>query len=385
MRIPLALYNLAHNRLRTFVAIVGVSFALIMVFLQLAFVGAAEATADLQYSQMDFDVLLVSSEYVDLNRCNRFSCRRLAQAGAHPAVRSAVPLYIGFHGWRNLQEGEEKSLRTWPIMILAFRTSDHVFNVAETEHAADRLILLDTVLIDRNSRSYFGPQVRADGKPVEAELGGRRIKVVGQVSIGTGFGANGLLLMSERTFADIFKGLSLDSTSLGLIKLKDGADPQQTVADLRAVLPDDVRVYTRADIMERERNFWDSQTSVGTIFNFGVLVAIIVGVVFVYQVISGDIANRLPEYATLKAIGNSNRYVAQIVLQQSLFLAILGYVPALLISFGLYALTAAGAHLPMEMTWSRVLGVFALALTMCSFSGLLALRKVWAADPADLY
>jgi putative ABC transport system permease protein len=385
MRIPLALYNLAQNRLRTAVAIAGVSFALIMIFLQLAFVGAADATADLQYSRMDFDVLLVSPEYVELNRANRFSCRRLAQVAAHPAVRSAVPLYVGYNVWRNLEEGEVKSVPGWPIMILAYRPSDHVLNDAEAEQAADRLKLLDTVLIDRNSRSYFGPQVRADGQPVEAELGGRRIKIVGQVTIGTGFGANGLVLMSERTFADIFKGLSLDSTSLGLVKLKDGADPQQTVAELRTALPDDVHVYTRAAILERERQFWDKQTSVGTIFNFGVIVALIVGVVFSYQVISSDIANRLAEYATLKAIGNSNRYVSQIVLQQSLLLAVLGYVPGLLISLGLYALTAAQAHIPMAMTWPRVLGVFALAVTMCSLSGLLALRKVWAADPAELY
>ena len=257
--------------------------------------------------------------------------------------------------------------------------------MAEAEQAADRLKVLDTVLIDRNSRSYFGPQVRADGQPVEAELGGRRIRIIGQVTIGTGFGENGLLLTSERTFADIFKGLSLDSTSLGLVKLKDGADPQQTAADLRAALPDDVRVFTRAEILERERQFWVNQTSVGTIFSFGVLVAVIVGVVFVYQVISSDIANRQAEYATLKAIGNTNRYVSLVVLQQSLFLAVLGYVPGLLISFGLYALTASQAHLPMDMTWPRVLGVFALAVTMCSLSGLLALRKVRAADPAELF
>jgi putative ABC transport system permease protein len=385
MRIPLALHNLAHHWIRTVVAIAGVSFALIMIFLQLGFEGSAEATADLQYSQMDFDLLLVSSEYVDLNRSNRFSCRRLAQAEAHPAVRWAVPLYIGFNAWRDLQEGEENKIRAWPIMILAFRPCDHVLNVAEAEQAADRLKILHTVLIDRSSRSYFGPQVGADGQPVEAELGGRRIKIVGQMTIGTGFGANGLLLMSERTFAAIFKGLSLDSTSLGLVKLKDGADPEQTAAQLREVLPDDVHVYTRAEMLEKERQFWVKQTAVGTIFNFGVLVAMIVGVVFVYQVISSDIANRLAEFATLKAMGYTNRYVSKVVLQQSLFLAVLGYVPSLLIALGLYALTAAEAHLPIEMTWSRALGVFALAVIMCSLSGLLALRKVWAADPAELF
>jgi putative ABC transport system permease protein len=385
MRIPLALYNLAQNRLRTAVAIAGVSFALIMIFLQLAFVGAAEETADLQYSRLDFDVLLMSSEYVELNRAHRFSSRRLAQVQANPAVRSATPLYVGYNVWRDLQEGEAKSVPRWPIMIIAYRPGDHVLNDSEAEQAADRLKLLDNVLIDRNSRSYFGPQARADGQPVVAELGGRRIKIVGQVTIGTGFGANGLVLMSERTFADIFKGLTLDSTSLGLIKLKDGADPEQTVAQLRAALPDDVHVYTRAAILEREQQFWDKQTSVGAIFNFGVLVALIVGIVFVYQVMSSDIGNRLAEYATLKAIGNSNSYVSLIVLQQSMCLAVLGYVPALLISLGLYALTAAQAHLPMDMTSSRALGVFALAVAMCALSGLLALRKVWAADPAELY
>jgi putative ABC transport system permease protein len=191
--------------------------------------------------------------------------------------------------------------------------------------------------------------------------------------------------MSERTFADIFPGLSLDSTSLGLVKLKDGADPQATAAELRAALPKDVSVFTRAEIMEREGRFWVNQTPVGTIFNFGVLVALIVGVVFVYQVISSDIANRLTEYATLKAIGHTDRYMSLVVIQQALFLAVLGYVPGVLIALGLYALTAAQAYLPMEMTWPRLLGVFALAVIMCSLSGLLALRKVSAADPAELF
>jgi len=217
MRISLAVHNLTHSWLRTVVAVAGVSFALIMIFLQLGFVGATEATASLQYSRLDFDALLVSSEYVELNRANRFTCRRLVQAEAHPAVRSATPLYVGLNLWRDLEEGEASRVRSWPIMVMAYRPSDHVLNVAEAEQAAERLKLLDTVLIDRQSRPYFGPQVRADGKPVEAELGGRRVSIVGQVNIGTGFGANGLLLMSERTFADVFKGLSLDSASIGLI------------------------------------------------------------------------------------------------------------------------------------------------------------------------
>ncbi len=58
------------------------------------------------------------------------------------------------------------------------------------------------------------------------------------------------------------------------------------------------------------------------------------------MVLANDVANRLPEYATLKAMGYSGRFVAGVVLRQAWLLAIFGYIPAVLLAFALYSVTA---------------------------------------------
>ncbi|MBU4399689.1 MAG: FtsX-like permease family protein, partial [Planctomycetes bacterium] len=121
------------------------------------------------------------------------------------------------------------------------------------------------------------------------------------------------------------------------------------------------------------------------IFQLGVVVALVVGTAIVYQVLSSDVANHLPEYATLKAIGYGGGYLAGVVLQQAAMLAVLGFLPGLAISAVLYWLTRAMARVPIEMTVGRVFFVFGLSVLMCTISGLGALRKVRSADPADLF
>ena len=77
--------------------------------------------------------------------------------------------------------------------------------------------------------------------------------------------------------------------------------------------------------------------------------------------------------------------MARVVLQQAVILSLLGYVPGLVISLGLYAFTHEVTKLPMDMTATRVVFVLVLSVVMCTLSGLGALRKVYQADPADLY
>jgi putative ABC transport system permease protein len=135
----------------------------------------------------------------------------------------------------------------------------------------------------------------------------------------------------------------------------------------------------------REEYRWVVQTPLGKIFNLGVWVALFVGVAIVYQVLSTDIANMMGEYATLKAMGYPNRYLATVVLQQSVLLALVGFVPSIIISWGLYWFVGARSGLPMVMTWQIAATVLVLAIVMCTLSGMAALRKLFQADPADLF
>src|SRR5207237_1336513 len=130
---------------------------------------------------------------------------------------------------------------------------------------------------------------------------------------------------------------------------------------------------------------WERNTSVGTIFGLGVGVALVVGTVFVYQVISSDITNHFAEYATLKAMGYADGYLSSLVLQQAVILALAGYLPGLLVSLALYEFASAMAYIPIDMTARRAVLVFVLAVLMCALAGFLSLRKVRRADPADLF
>ena len=96
-------------------------------------------------------------------------------------------------------------------------------------------------------------------------------------------------------------------------------------------------------------------------------------------------AGRIREFATLKAMGYRDGKLSSVVLVQAWLVAILGYVPGLLLAVALYWLAADNAAIPISMTPIRLALVFGLALAMCSFSGLLAARKLATADPADLF
>jgi putative ABC transport system permease protein len=112
---------------------------------------------------------------------------------------------------------------------------------------------------------------------------------------------------------------------------------------------------------------------------------LIVGIVIVYQILYTNITQHLPEYATLMAMGYKNSYFVWLILRQSLFLAVMGYIPGLLIALGLYYITKQATLLPVYMTVQRCLFLFLLTLFMCFFSGIMATRKLRKADPVDIF
>src|SRR5688572_9770862 len=202
--------------------------------------------------------------------------------------------------------------------------------------------------------------------------------------MGMGFAAVGDLITSDTTFVRIFPERTLYDVTLGLITRSPGADADDVARKLRAVMPRDVRVMTRTEMLSFEENYWSKTTLIGIIFGFGVAVAFAVGVLVLYQVLSADITRSISEYATLKAIGYRDSQISMVVVQQALWLSVASFVPAFIFALGINKLTRDAAHLPAEMTVTRLAAVFFLTLIMCAGSAWLALQKVRAANPADL-
>ena len=221
------------------------------------------------------------------------------------------------------------------------------------------------VLIDSKSKPDFGPK---NGKRFSEERHRRRdgagqaaVRIVGVVELGTGLAANGACIANFDGFARACYWQPLDEVNFGLLEARRPASTpkrarpqsQRSVGEVDPTrapcssTPADCEVLTRAEVNEREEYRWVVQTPLGKIFNFGVWVAVFVGMAIVYQVLSTDIANMMSEYATLKAMGYPNRYLTSVVLQQSVLLAVVGYVPSLVISWGLYMLVGAKSGMPM--------------------------------------
>jgi putative ABC transport system permease protein len=380
MKTPLAFLNLIHEKTRLGVAIAGVAFAVLLVFMNLGFLGALVQTTSEIYEKMNAQIFLVSPQTLEISTAKAFPRERLYGAAGIAGVQRVMPMYVGYGQWRNPITRLSRA-----IFIFAINPSDPVFAMPEfaDPQLAQTLQRPNLVMIDRRSRPEFGPQTTDTITEVER----RRVKIAGSYALGGGFAADGTLIMSDQNFLRLFPRRFLQRIDLGLIQLTDDANSEAVKQAIRAKLPNDVLIFTKAEIIAREQAYWIGTTSIGFIFSLGVVVSCIVGTVIVYQILSTDISNHLPEYATLKAMGYRSRYLFGVVIQEAIILSVMGYIPGYLLSFVLYQLTiqATSGGLPMSMNLGRALFVLLLAVGMCSISGLISVRKVIMADPAEVF
>ncbi len=384
MLLPLRLAwrQLRAERARLASAIAGVLFACVLVFMQLGFRSALFDSATALLSAMRADIFLMHPLTTVSFKPEMLPRIRASQAMALPEVQAAVPVYLAQATWRNPEDGTRR-----PVQLVGFDTESGVMDFPGLAPLIETLKRPDTMAFDLRSRPEFGavPRLLAESGPFQVQLGNRQMEVVGLIEIGPSFGADGNVVMSDVNFRRVVKERQASQVDLVAIKLRPGADPATAVERLRAILPADVRVLSQPDLVAHERDYWETATPIGFIFAFGSLMGLIVGMVIVYQILFSDIASHLREYATLKAIGYSNAFLGRAVLSAALILAVLGFIPGLAISTLLYDVVGKGTFLPLEMDLSRALSVFGMIFTMCALAGLLAMRKLRDANPADMF
>jgi putative ABC transport system permease protein len=379
--IPLALLQLRREKKRVAAAVTGIFFAVLLMLVQLGFQDALLASAGLHINAFNCDVILASPHYQYLIQPDSIPERRIYQAAADPRVARITPLYIGSAPWKNPLTRQERV-----IVMLGVPPINGIFARPDIEARIDALKDSDAALFDAKGRTEFGPvpEMFRKGQLVAAEILHRRVAIAGLFEIGTTFGIDGTVIMSDLAFRRILTGGASATPSLGLIRLVPGANADQVRAALAATLPDDVRVYTRAEFVRHEQHYWSTNTPIGFLFKLGVGMGLIVGLIVVYQILYTDVMEHLGEYATLKAIGYTNGYLFGIVLQQGLLLSIAGFLPGVLASIVVYRVTAEATFLPLAMTWERAAIVYGLTWGMCMIAAALAMRPVRTIDPAEI-
>ena len=381
-RIPLSWLLLTRQPVRLLVALAGISFAGILMFMQLGFRDGLFDASVTAHRLFDADVVLISPRSASSVSMEAFPRRRLVQTLADPDVDGVTPVHWGLMLWRNPETRRNRS-----ILALGFNPDDPFFVDPSLAEKTDALKQKGRILFDQLSRPEFGPIADwySDGRVVETEIAGNRVRVAGLVSLGTSFGADGNLLTSTETFLDLMPQKPPGAIEVGLVRLKPGTDPEQVVSRLRQRLPKDVSVLTKQGFIDFEQNYWKSSTSIGFIFTLGAAMGFVVGCVIVYQVLYTDVSDHLPEYATLMAMGYRISHLLGVVVREGFYLAAMGYVPAYMAGQGLYWFVRDATKLPVGMDLSRALTVLVMILVMCMLSSFLAMRRLIDADPAEIF
>lgn len=381
--VPLAWLQLKHQKLRLVAAVMGIGFAVILIFIQLGFKDALLISSVKLHNILNYDLAMVSPTTDIITDASKLPRNRLIQVRGVPGVESATPVYLGKGRW---QSPFDPSMRR-SIFIMGFNPAHPGFERLNIQDQLNIVQMQDRVLFDRDSRNEYGPvyeAVQQDGK-LKVEINEREISIGGTYKLGTSFGFDGSIITSDLNFLRIFSERRASNIDLGLINVKKGADPAKVRDRIMSAIPGDVLVLTKDEFVDQEVNYWSKSTSIGYIFNFGVIMGFVVGVIIVYQILFSDVQDHLQEYATLKAIGYTHGYLSGLVLQEAVILSLLGFLPAALLTEYLYQTAAAATQLPIYMTLDRWIKVLLLTIFMCAASALIALRKLRSADPAEVF
>jgi putative ABC transport system permease protein len=390
---PLAWKNLTHDWRRLIVALAGISFAVLLMFTQVGFQNALFDSQVKIIDDLQGDIFLTSKAKYTLAAEKRFPITRLHQARSFPGVRGAYPLYTELTTSVLKNLAQEERGKDYPIRSIGCYLEDPIFRSREINEQLSKLRVPATALIDVRSRKnkFPFPVNNLDMLALNpAELARKKISLVGTFRLGTDFAHDGNLIMSAQNFGSYFPqhqrfGDPLGVVDMGVIHVEPTYDVETIRRGLTNILSNDVWVHTREQFRDREVRFWDKSTPIGVIFNAGKIIGFIVGMVICYQVIYSDIADHLPEFATLKAMGYTSGYFVRMIVAEGLLLSMIGFLPGAIASWGLYRLLTSSTGLLMEMTWDGMLLVLVLTMAMCVASGLLAVRKLLKADPASLF
>ncbi|MGN6545861.1 MAG: FtsX-like permease family protein [Aureliella sp.] len=388
LRTPLAWKNLTSSLGKLLLSSTGVGFAVLLMFMQIGFRNALLDSNVEMVNLFHADLILVSPARYNLSSERRFGLHWLERASAFPGVAGVCALRTE----RTTASVKVEGHKARSVRVLAIDPDPAFFKRKQLAEALQRADAEEAALVDRRSKAVYGFALgdRQQLRQQHVELNGQTLRIADWFVLGTDFANDGTLLMSNRLFPRYFPwrspgGKPLDLVDIGLVNVASSADEDRVVAALQSLAPEEVMVYRRSDFVAREIQFWARNTPIGIIFGIGTIMGLIVGAIICYQIQFTDISEHMHELATLKAMGYGNWYFWSLVLSQSFYLACLGFVPGLLVSWALYDVLASASGLVMRLTLLRVALVWGLTLLMCLASGLLALRRLWRADPASLF
>ena len=386
--VGLASQQLLHRGTKLIGALLGVCVAVILMFTQLGFKGALYDSAVNSIRALDADIILTSREFQTMAFTPPWMpIHLLHDAQGVGGVASARPLYAATVQITDPRDG--RPLSSW---LFAFPPDEPVFRDSDINSQIDLLRLPQNVIIDRLARIQVGEiaqQVQRLGRvdvvvPIPQSTIQPVIRIVGLFQIGPTINVDGNMITSDLNF---YRTLSipLDRVSLGVVRVADGYDPAAVRDAIQQRLGPQARVFLKNDFIDNEQEFWAKNTPIGFVFNLGLAVGILVGIVFVSQTLHGIVADNMREYATLRAMGYSQNFFVFLVGSIAVAIGLITYAPSAVVSYFIFVGAASVTKLPMQLKPSYMIEVFIIVVGMGLIATVMSTKKLKKADPVDLF
>lgn len=383
--LPLAWLQLKRQPIRYLVAVTGIGFAALLMYMQIGFQSGLLTSATTFYQALEADLFLISPGTLNSGSFQQFPQSLLYRAPGVDGVEQAIPAYIA-----NVSVQKLDGIKPTNLRVIGFDPANQIFNLPEVNKQLDKIKTPGFVLFDSLGNKNTGPIAAAVKREGAQYLSlsdfSRQFRAVGLFRLGSTFAADSNIVASDTTAIQLaFRQINLGEVSLGLIRLSKGANATVVQQSLQELYGDELQVRTKDQLISQEQNYWNTASSFGVIFGFGTFMGLLVGGVVVYQVLYTDVSDHLKEYATLKAMGFSNTYILIIVIQEAFLLGISSFIPATLLSAAMYAFLTSAAGIRISMTSDKTLLVGSLTMGVCAASAAIAIRKLRDADPASVF
>ncbi len=372
--VDLALKSLVHDRLRFFITVAGVAFAVTLVFVQVGlFLGLLDnASVTIDHAAADLWVTSRNTPNVDFS--HTFTETRVDRVRSIPGVARADNLIIWFMQV-NLPTGAQEGVEAYGLEdFSAWNIPWHL-----TDGSMDDLRRGDYMIVDQSAVKRWGPYQVGDYR----EVLGRRLQIIGRSKEALSFTTTPIAFIDYRLLQQISPDLLRGSTTYILVKLAPNADTAGVRAEIARRLPYN-DVFTKAEWAERSRHYWVASTGIGLNMYITVFLGCLVGVVVVAQTLYTSAMEHIREFGTVKAIGGNNGDIYMILGKQAAIAAVVGFVLGLLQSLPLRPVMA---NIGLKLIIPNIMlgWVFVGTVVLCLTAALVAFRKVASIDPALVF
>lgn len=369
----LAWRNLAHDRARFVVTLVGIVFSVVLMGVQMGLlVGFAQTAGGLiERIRADLWITAVGTTNVDI--ASNISERWRLQALKDPGVARADNLIVQFAFWRKPAGGNESV-----IMVGVDPADPRGLPANLVEGSAADLAIDDAVIIDR----LYQPKLGIDHLGQTLEISNRRARVVGFTS-GLRTFTQSPYVFSRPESARRYTFVGEGRTTFVLIDVAEGESVTEVQRRLQAAMPD-VTVWRKNEFMHQTQRYWLVTTGAGGALLLAASLGLVVGVVIVGQTLYASTVDRLPEYATLRAMGAPHGYLHRVILKQAAISAVLGYVAAVAVIVPM-ALASRTGNIAISMPPWLLVALALLTALMCVAGALFSIRRVIRIDPTSVF